>query len=220
MASPLTMANGISTCRGWSAASDPVASEPGLSDELSTTRCRSGFAAFLAIRGQSSIHTQVHGAAHIIERRSSGLTRLFRAFGDDVAHGIRILLEFNRPLADSADFLDHLVDERLLAFEAADTGGPAPDGGPGACLLARIDLVQIEHRALLGFARIGTAHPRRIRLHLLELFHDFVGVLAQADRVAVRLRHLAAVEPRHLRRRREQHLWLGQDADRAALEIT
>ena len=45
-------------------------------------------------------------------------------------------------------------------------------------------------------------------------------LLAQPDGVAVGLRHLAAIEPRHLRSRGEQHLGLGQDRDSGALEET
>ena len=82
-----------------------------------------------------------------------------------------------------------------------------------------IDLVQVEHRAFVRIARIGAAHARRIGLHLLELLRDFVRVFAQPDGVAVGLGHLAAVEPGHLRRRGQQHLRLGQDADAAAFQV-
>src|SRR5689334_4393851 len=106
MASPFTMANGISTCSGEPAAFSAVGSAPSV--ELSTTMRRSGFAAFFAM--SPSVHSQVHHAAHLVHRRACGLARLLGALGHDVAHQLGILLELLRALADAADLLDHLVD--------------------------------------------------------------------------------------------------------------
>ncbi len=79
--------------------------------------------------------------------------------------------------------------------------------------------MKIPDRTFIGIAGIGAACTRRIRLHGLELLRDRVGILAQADGVAVGLRHLAAVESRHFRRRRQQHVGLDQDAAARAFEI-
>ena len=68
-------------------------------------------------------------------------------------------------------------------------------------------------------ARIGAAHARRIGLHRLQLLRNGVRILSQPDRVAVRLRHLAAVQTRHLRRRRQERLGFDEDAATRSLEI-
>src|SRR5688572_4472887 len=162
MGSPCTSANGISTCSGEFDACSP-ASASALS--LSTTTRRSGLVAL----GVMSVHSQVHGVAHVVERGAGGDARFFGAFRNDVAHELGILLEFLRALADAADLLDHLVDERLLALEAADAGRAATVRGPGAGFLARVDLVQIEYRAFVRIARIRAANPRGVGGHLLEL---------------------------------------------------
>src|SRR5688572_6184479 len=109
MGSPCTSAKGISTCSGeFDACSPASASASALS--LSTTTRRSGLVAL----GVMSVHSQVHGVAHVVERGAGSDARLFGAFRDDVAHEFGVLLEFLRALADAADLLDHLLDERLL----------------------------------------------------------------------------------------------------------
>src|SRR3954468_20164089 len=101
MASPFTMANGISTCSGDSArvAASAAGSVPSRS-ELSTTTRRFGFAAFFAIRILPSDRPQIHHAAHIIHGGARGLARLLGALGHEVAHQLGILLELLRALAD------------------------------------------------------------------------------------------------------------------------
>ena len=79
--------------------------------------------------------------------------------------------------------------------------------------------MQIPHRAFLRIARIGATRARRIGLHGAQLLRDGLRILAQPDGVAVGLGHLAAVEARHLGRRGQQHLRLGQDADAGAFQI-
>ena len=86
-------------------------------------------------------------------------------------------------------------------------------------VLVRIDLVQPPHRAFLRIAGIGAPHARRIGLHRADLLRHRRRLLAQQDRVAVRLRHLLAVEARHARRFGQQRLRLGQDHAARAFEI-
>ena len=80
-----------------------------------------------------------------------------------------------------------------------------------------------------GTATPGTSRDRPgsvrftragIGRHRADLLGDAVGILAQADRVVVGLRHLLPVEPRHLRRLGQQRLRLGQDHLAAAFEKT
>src|SRR6186713_1686060 len=101
MASPFTMANGISTCSGGGA----LPSATGSSALLTTMR-RSGFAAFLLMR-PPSIHAQVHRATNIVERGACGIPRLFAALGDDVSDQFGVLLELLGTLANATDLLDH-----------------------------------------------------------------------------------------------------------------
>src|SRR5688572_22374821 len=152
MGSPFTSANGISTCSCDSRCfSGAAASDPTLS-ELSTTTRSSGFAAFFTMAGLL-VHAQVHDAPHFIEGRARGFARLLATLRHDITHQLGILLELLRALADSGDLLDHLVDERLLAFQAADAGRAAAVRGPLSSLLVGIDLVQVEHRAYIRIAR-------------------------------------------------------------------
>ena len=137
---------------------------------------------------------------------------------DDTAYQVRILLELLRPLGDAGHLLDDFLDERRLAFQAADSGGAAALLYPLLGLGCRIYFVQIPNRTFIGIAGIGAAHARRIGLHGLELFDDRVRILAQPDRVAVGLGHLASIEPRHLRRRGQQRFGLRQNRDSRAFE--
>src|SRR5262245_45131199 len=109
MASPFTIANGISTCSG-----EAGLSASARSDELSTTTRRSAFDLAISV---SSIDPQIHRVPDVVHRGARGVARLLGALGDDVAHELRILLELLRALADAGDLLDHLFDERLLALE-------------------------------------------------------------------------------------------------------
>ncbi len=90
---------------------------------------------------------------------------------------------------------------------------PAPD------FLARVELVEVPYGTLLRVARVGTTHPRRVGLHGLELGRHRVRVLTQADRIAVRLRHLASVETRDPGRGGQQHVGFRQDGASGAFEI-
>src|SRR5581483_3963175 len=70
--------------------------------------------------------------------------------------------------------------------------------------------MQIADRALVRIAGICPPDARRISDHRLELLaHLRLGIRNQ-DRVAVALRHLAAVGAGEFGRRRKQNLWLGQ----------
>src|SRR5580704_6369504 len=204
--SPLTTAKGISTCSGCGS----VVSATGAG--LETTIFRSGRCFMRSVRAQ------VHGAAHLIEGLARDLARLVGALGDDVAHQLRVVLEFLGALSHAADLLHHLIDEGLLALKAADTGAAAARRRPLARGLIGIDLVQVPNRALVRVTRIGAPHARRVGLHGAQLLHHLIGLLAQTDGVAVGLGHLAPVEPRDLRRLRQQHLRLGQDRHPGTLE--
>ncbi len=90
-------------------------------------------------------------------------------------------------------------------------GGAALARDPLAQLRRRQQLVELEEVAALRMPGILAPDARRVGEHLDALAADLVGRVREVDRVAVGLRHLAAVEPRHLRRRREQRLRLGED---------
>src|SRR5579862_5876724 len=161
----------------------------------------------------------MHGAPYLVERLASGLTGLVGALSDNTAHELRIVLEFLSAFAHSGDLLDDLVDDRLLAFQATDAGCAAALARPAARALVGIDLVQVPHRTLVGIARIGATHARRIGDHRAQLLRHNLRLFAQPNGVAIGLRHLAPVEPGHPGSRRQQHLWLGQDGDARALEV-
>src|SRR6202047_5410969 len=208
--SPLTTANGISTCCGGASAAGGGA--------LETTVFSSGFGFMGVVARALSVGAQMHGAPDFVERLARDLARLVGALGDDSAHQFRVVLELLGAPAHCADLVDDPVDHRLLAVQAADACGAATLVHPLAGAVVGIDLVQVPHRTLLGVARIGAPHTRRIGLHGAQLLHHLVGLFAQPDGVAVGLRHLAAIEPRDLRRRGEQHLRLRQDRHPGAFE--
>src|SRR5271170_2951356 len=209
--SPLIIANGISACAGAGGGSG--ASALGL--ELTTFR--SGLTTGIALR---LLATQMHGAAHFIQGRAGHFARFIRALGKQIADQLRIVLKFLSPLAHRADLRDDLLDQRRLALQAADARRAAAGARPVARRLIRVNPVQVKDRAYVRIARVGAPHPRRISLHRLELARHTVRILAQADRVAVGLGHLAAVEPRHSRIGGQQRLWFGQDADAGTFQIT
>ena len=67
-------------------------------------------------------------------------------------------------------------------------------------------------RTFFWIAWIGPTNARRIRLHRLDLLRNLIGIFAQTNRIAVRLRHLAAIESRYFRCGREQCFRLDEDA--------
>src|ERR1700684_1429051 len=113
MRSPLTTANGISTCSGDS--SGGAAAGGG----LDTTILRSGFT---IVSRYKSLWPQMHCAPHLIERGTRCGARLLAALGQDGCDHVGIFLEFLRPLAHAGDLLDDAFDQRLLAVQAADAG--------------------------------------------------------------------------------------------------
>src|ERR1700728_2399484 len=123
--SPLTTANGISTCSGETCAG--VARSG-----LDTTILRSGFTNSSlpsshrrAGSPYRSLRSQMHGAAHLIERVARRGARLLPTFDQDLPHPLGIFLEFLRALAHAGDLLDDALDQRLLALETADARGTA-----------------------------------------------------------------------------------------------
>src|SRR5581483_10745645 len=88
-----------------------------------------------------SLGPQMHRATHLIEGLPRCVASLLGTFGNDTAHELWILLEFLRPLAQVGHFLDHLVDDRLLAIETADACRATALVHPGASCIVRVDLV-------------------------------------------------------------------------------
>src|SRR5215831_11697073 len=113
--SPFTTANGISTCSGGGSGAGGTGGTPG------TIRSSGrGFTGTML-----SARAQMHGAAHVIERRARRLARLVGSLGDDVTYQLGVVLELLGAAAHAVHFLDDALDERLLAIEAADAGAAA-----------------------------------------------------------------------------------------------
>src|SRR5882672_1803048 len=205
--SPLTMAKGISPCSG-------SGGRGCAGGGLETTTLRSGFMVLILFRAQ------VHCPAHIIEGMPRRLARLLGALRQQILHQIGVVLVVLGALAHAGHFGHHLFDQRLLALQAADARTATARAGPVAHGLVGVNAVQVEYRAYVRIARIGASHARRIGLHGLELAHDAVRLLAQPDRVAIGLRHLATIEPWHLGRGGQQHAGLRQNADAGAFQVT
>ncbi len=79
--------------------------------------------------------------------------------------------------------------------------------------------MHLPDRAARGFTRVAAMYACRIGGHATDLLLDLVRRVAQVNGVAVRLGHLAAVEPGDLRRLAEQRLWLRQQQLAAAFKI-
>src|SRR5579871_4642720 len=125
----------------------------------------------------------MHGATHFVERLASGLAGLVGTFGDDTAHELRAVLELLSTFAHSGDLLDDLVDDRLLAFQAADARAAAAFARPAARAVVGIDLVQVPYRTLVRIAGVGAPHARRIGHHRAQLLRHRLGLLPQPDRI-------------------------------------
>src|SRR5688572_2190049 len=80
--------------------------------------------------------------------------------------------------------------------------------------------MELPYRTFRGIARIRALYARRISRHGADLLGNGIRVLAQADGVVVRLRHLLPVETGHFRRFGEQRLRLGQHHLAATLDVT
>src|SRR5580658_6728445 len=200
MASPLTTAKGISTCSG-----DTITGAAGAG--LDTTIFRSGF----TIPPCKSSGPQMHRAPHVIERPAGHFARLLAALDQNTGQHVRVVLEFLRTFAHAVDLFEDALDQRLLAVETTDASGAASLIDPLACRVIRIKLVQVPHWTLLRIARVGATHARRIGLHRPKFRGHGVRVLAHADGIAIRLRHLAAIEPGYPGRCRQQRLRLSED---------
>src|SRR3989338_1960843 len=107
--------------------------------------------------------------------------------------------------------LQEVLEHQPLAVHAADAGGAALAVDPLDDRWRRVAPVKAEHRANLRPAGGGPPPPLGVGEHPGDLLPDALRLLAQINRVAVAFRHLAAVEPRELGRRRQQGARLGED---------
>src|ERR1700722_17355331 len=104
-----------------------------------------------------------------------------------------MLLVFESAFADWGDPLDQMIGHFPFAFNAADARCAATVSGPIERFLPRKELVPAVDRANVWIARVGSALTGRIGDHHLRLLANVVVGFTQRDRVAVRLRHLAAI---------------------------
>ena len=135
-----------------------------------------------------------HRVAHLAHRLARDGACPLGADLDDPVHALRVREVLLGALAPRCLLANDRLDHRLLAVEAADRRAGAAGDDPGLGLLVRVHLVQLPHRALLGIARVGAPHARRVGLHVADLARDLGRLLAHRDRVAVALAHLRAVE--------------------------
>src|SRR4051812_47252003 len=167
-----------------------------------------------------SLGPEVHRTTNFIERLSRRIARLVSTFRNDTAYELWILLEFLGPLAQVGNFLHHLVNHGLFAFETADASRATAFARPRPGCIVRVDLVQVPDGPLLRITRVGTADAGGIRLHGAQLLHNLVRFFTHADRVAVRLRHFSTVEAGHPRRSGEQDMRLWENGDGATFQET
>src|SRR3954453_12786767 len=112
-----------------------------------------------------SLGSQVHRSTNFVERLSRCIARLVRTFGNDTAYELWILFEFLGPLAQVGNFLHHLVNHGLFAFETADAGRATAFARPRAGCIVRVDLVQVPDGTLLRITRVSASDAGGIRLH-------------------------------------------------------
>src|SRR5690606_25714180 len=98
------------------------------------------------------------GLADFFQRFLRDAARGLAAFHHDGTHPSRVGLVLGGALANGRELFLHLADHAHLAVDATDTRGRAAFPDPLAGVLVGIHLVEVPHRALLGIARIGTAH--------------------------------------------------------------
>src|SRR5882724_5891864 len=121
------------------------------------------------------------------------------ALVQDVDDLPRLLGEALAALPDRGERRHHVLEQHPLAVEAADGGGAAAGRAGLAVRVGREDAVEVEDRADVRVAGVGSALARGIRDHRLDLGDDLLAGVGQVDRVAVGLRHLPPVRARHLR---------------------
>ena len=104
-----------------------------------------------------------------------------------------------------------VADQVLLAVDAAARRRAALQVHDRDLVGRRVEHVEREEVAVVGLARVLAPRAGRVRHHRHDLLADGLRRLRDADRVAVRLRHLAAVDAVDLRRRGEERLRLRED---------
>src|SRR5579859_2692422 len=156
------------------------------------------------------VHLQEPDRASRLHHRLFGGLRCFlRA----VAHYFHQLARLRRQLAPTlAHWLQvriHTLDGQRFALHTSDRRLRAAASDVLQALFIAEDLVQIPHRTRARIAFIRQLRP--VRDAVLDLLLDHRRLIAQQDRVPIRLRHLALVGAQQLGRGRKQRLRFGED---------
>ena len=141
------------------------------------------------------------------------------AVGHDIAHQLGIVQIPLGALAQRRLLAQHRVDHRLLALQAADSGGAAAVLHPllGAPRRNTPGATATPGNAPVRRGRCAARVPDRSAC--VRIFSSPLRLLAQQDRVVVALRHLLAVQPGQLRRFGQQRGGLDQNRAVRAFEI-
>jgi P-type Cu+ transporter len=169
--------------------------------------------------GSTSTVIQPHRFAHIAHGLARQIARLFATIGDDVLHRIRIFGIGAGALLDRRQFLQHRVDHRLFAFDAANAGASAALHHPVFDIIAAVNLMQLPNRAFVRRALVGTTHARRVGRHGADFLGHRFRFFPHRNGVVVRLGHFLAIQTGHFRGFGQQGLRLGQDHLAAAFQI-
>src|SRR5580700_1795640 len=152
-----------------------------------------------------------HGIAYPVHGRNRNFARTLTASLKNIPCQPRILLEFLAPLLHRTQQLHQRIRRPALALNAPNARRAAAGVHFRHRGAVAEDLVQIAHRTHIRIPRIRPPHSRRVRDHRLQFLPHHRLRISQQDGVAIRLRHLAAVRARQLRRPRQQDLWLRKD---------
>src|ERR1700694_5750405 len=136
---------------------------------------------------------KTHRTSDFVHRGSSNLPRTGRTSIQNIPGEARIVLVFFPALLHWSENFDQSIGGPTLTLDAPDPSRPATLIYVRDCVFVAKYFVQIAHGTDIRISRISAPHPGWISHHRLQLQPDYWLGIRQQNRIAVGLRHLAAV---------------------------
>src|SRR3990167_10675581 len=132
---------------------------------------------------------QAKGQTHFSEGFPRFRARALSAIGENLPDQIRVVLIIRSTRLQRLQFLLQRFDQRCLALQAADAGATTALLCPVAGLIAGIQLMQRDRKAVRWAARIITMHPRRISRHAADFLLDRRTAVTHENRIVIGFGH-------------------------------
>src|SRR5882724_3739487 len=133
-----------------------------------------------------------------------------RTVVDDFEDAFGVLLVLDAAVAHWGDPFDQMIGHFCFALDAAYGSGAAAFGGPLQGCGRREQFMPVVDGTHVRISGVDAALAGWVSDHHFRLLADVIVGFAQRNRIAVTLRHLAAVEPRYPRRLRQLVIWFRQ----------